>query len=377
MSISLEYENEHEPIRLDLASFKDNREVVQPLLDFPVLASLTTATFSELGEYYKMRREGTLPKNQSKPVSGMMLEFSDLKHFISGIPTASHPENIEIDQEYTGFGIDNNKLFVCNRNHIELFENGIRKTIEHPLFNDLHFINFSQDGKSMLVSSSGIEAILEFTYPEMKLNWSWLASEHGYSNAPDGTTIFSARQQPSIQESEKVRVIDLKKDYSKAKVETSSQAAHINTATYANESGNLIATTIFQTGEAILINKGTGEVRSALRGLHDPHGFFRFGLHNEHYVVTSARTGVIDIVSQRDLSHEFRIDGEIKRYDYPTTWLQNTFPISGNVLASINHWQRRVVFFDPFKKEKFIVETPNEWKIFQLSLINQAKSFIK
>lgn len=171
---------------------------------------------------------------------------------------------------------------------------------------------------------------------------------------------------------EKVRVLDDGTDFSKQEIDTKSQTTHINSATYLDEDESRVAVTLFQPGHAVILDKRSDSLELVKDGLSRPHGFYRFGAKdNEHFVITSPTTGVIDI-----LDHEHRpthaIKGVIKTGTDDRTWLQNTFPVSENILALVDHYNFHVVFFNPFTKEKQVVETHKQWKIFQIALRDQG-----
>jgi hypothetical protein len=364
------------PRTLNLSEFKESRELLHPFMDMRVLATLTTVKFSELDTYYQKRHAGTLPEGTIKPIFGQLLEFRDMAHFISGIPSESYPELISLGQEYTGVSVNDGKLFACNKNKIEVFGNRKVEKIIHPLFNDLRYIDFIPDGKSLLVCSSGTDSLLEFEYPDMLLKWAWYAPEHGYIEAPDGTLVVTQKMLANVNAHDRtLRIVDDGTDYSREVIETTSQSSHINSGKYLSNDGNLIGATLYQGGDAILIDKQAGTTRKILSGLDRPHGFFKFGSESDNYVITSARSGLIDVMN-RDFEHTHRINGDFKRFEAPMTWIQNSFPVSGDILASIDHYNRHVVFHDPFKKKRFIVNTHHDWKIFQLSFVEPGESFL-
>jgi hypothetical protein len=371
-------ETDSKPVEfLDLNSFTESKELVAPLLAKKVILSLTTATFSELECYYRARRAGSLPPGSKKPIFGQVLEFKDFEHFIAGITSGYYPEGFVWNYEYTGMAVHPNGLFVCNGNHLEKFKNGEMYKIKNKLFNDLHAIDFSADGKRMLVCSTGIDRLLEFSYPGMDLIWSWSAPEYGYTKAPDGTLVLTEAMLASIKTpTARIRIIDQKGvDYSVKPIETPSQAAHIDSAKYLDDEGNIIGATIFHGGDAILINRGNKTTSKIMSGVEKPHGLFRFGTNNEFNVVTETPKGLVDIFD-KNFNKIYQLQAEIKRLGVSDTWIQNTFPVGGDVLASVDHCNRRVVFFNILTKKRFIVETPNEWKIFQLSITDNLQNYL-
>lgn len=365
-----EYQEQSKIEQLDLNEFKDSKELLKPILNNRVFVSLSTVRFEDLAVWYRIRDYQHVKPDFDKPMFGHVLEFSTLDDFISGIPSGRFPQKLEINNDYAGIAVHEGNLIACNGSKIEVFSPEGRKTLTHPLFNDVKFVDFSKDGKSVLVCCSGTDSLLEFSYPEMKLKWSWIAPEHGYDTAPDGTKVLTRKMLGQDPPPSKSRVLDDGTDFSKLEIDTKSQSTHINSATYLDGDNKRIAVTIFQAGHAIILDKRDNSVELVKDGLSRPHGFYRFGGDNTHYVITSPTTGVIDILGS-DYQPTHTVKGVIKTGTDDRTWLQNTFPVSDNILALVDHYNYHVVFFDIFTKKKHVVETHKQWKIFQIGLQEQ------
>jgi hypothetical protein len=172
-----------------------------------------------------------------------------------------------------------------------------------------------------------------------------------------------------------VRVLDDGTNFGPLDIATKSQTTHINSATYLEGSTDRIAATIFQTGHAVIIDKPSNTTTLVRDGLSRPHGFYRFGGDKAQYVITSPTTGLIEILD-RDYRQTHTIKGVIKTGTDERTWLQNTFPVGDNILALIDHYNFHVVFFDLVKRQKHVVETHKQWKIFQLGLADPQSETI-
>lgn len=369
--MALEYQEQSKVEQLDLNEFTDSKDLLQPILDKRVFVSLSTVRFEDLAKWYRIRDYQHIQPDFDKPMFGHVLEFNTLDDFISGIPVARFPQGLEINNDYAGVTVNEGNLIACNGSKIEVFSTEGRKTLAHPLFNDVKFVDFSKDGRSVLVCCSGTDSLLEFSYPEMKLKWSWIAPEHGYSTAPDGTLVLTKKMIGSEPLPDKVRILDDGTDFSKIEIDTKSQTTHINSATYLDGDDKRIAVTLFQAGHAVILDKRDNSLKLVKDGLSRPHGFYKFGGDNTHFVITSPTTGVIDILGS-DYQPTHAIKGVIKTGTDDRTWLQNTFPVSDNILALVDHYNYHIVFFDIFTKEKQIIETHKQWKIFQIALQNQT-----
>jgi len=362
--------------KLDLREFIDSKEVLDPIRNKPIYISLSTAKFTDLARYYRLRERGALPPNLEKPMYGKVLAFEDIDHLIAGIPSGYFPKGMEIDNDYSGIVQHERALFVCNGNNLEIFEANTRRVFTHPLFNDVKFLDFTQKGDSLLVASSGTDCLLEFLYPSMELTWIWFAPEHGFSQAPDGTRVVTRRM--GFEQSDpdnKIRVLDDGTDYSQVEVLTRSQATHINSVRYLDNEGSVIAATLFQTGDAIVIDKKVNQTYRVAQGLARPHGFYVFGENRDKYIITSPTTGSLDVLDA-EFKPTMAIQGVLKRFDTDRVWLQNTFPVAPNLLALIDHYNCRVTFFNIDTRQRYIVDTHTEWKIFQLTMGSDSKPLL-
>lgn len=153
---------------LDLNEFTDSKELISPILDKRVFVSLSTARFEDLAKWYRIRDYQHIKPDFDKPMFGQVLEFNTLNDFISGIPVARYPQSLEINNDYAGITAHEGNLVACNGSKIEVFSPNGRRVLNHPLFNDVKFVDFSKDGKSVLVCASGTDSLLEFSYPEME-----------------------------------------------------------------------------------------------------------------------------------------------------------------------------------------------------------------
>lgn len=364
-------------IELDLNRFKDSREILRPILDKRVYISLNTVRFEDLAVWYRIRDIEKREPEFEKPMYGHVLEFETMDDFISGIASGRFPKLLEINNDYAGITVNGGNLIACNGSNIEIFSPRGREVVTHPLFNDVKFVDFSADGKSFLVCASGTDALLEFSYPEKKLTWAWFAPEHGYSVAPDGTIVVTQKMLTEMSDRPaKLRVLDDGTDYSKLEIGTKSQTTHINSATYLEGGHDKIAVTLFQAGHAVIIDKKRGTTELVKDGLSRPHGFYRFGPDGRpSYVITSPTTGVIDILDS-NYHPTHAIKGVIKTGTDDRTWLQNTYAVSENVLALIDHYNFHVVFFDIARREKYVVETHKQWKIFQMAVTDSKRNLL-
>ncbi len=365
---------QEQTVRLDLNEFKDSKDLLVPYMDKKVYISLSTARFEDLAKWYRIRDYQKIEPDFPKPMYGQVLLFDTVDDFVSGITTARYPESLKINTEYAGTTMHNGDMVTCNGSQIEVVSKKGVRILKHELFNDVKFVDFSSDGSRILVSASGTDSLLEFSYPDLKLTWMWHGPENGYDTAPDGTKVVTRKMLAGglVPSGDKVRVLDDGTDFGPLDIATKSQTTHINSATYLDGKTDKIAATIFQTGDAVIIDKVAGTTQIVKNGLARPHGFYGFGGDKKKYVITSPTTGLIDILDS-DYRQTHSIQGVIKTGTDDRTWLQNTYPVAENLLALVDHYNFHVVFFDLEKREKVVVETHKQWKIFQIGFTDGNK----
>ncbi|KJR43560.1 hypothetical protein MCHI_000555 [Candidatus Magnetoovum chiemensis] len=136
---------------------------------------------------------------------------------------------------------------------IDLLNGEEKIKIENSLFNHSHSI--SKTLKGYMVSSSGLDLILEVNAMGEILWTSWLI-DIGYNVTP-------------LKE---IRKIDKDIDHRFCDYATLSQSTHVNSAQYIDNENSVIAV-LFHNGELIKINKTTGQPEILIRKLNCPHHF--------------------------------------------------------------------------------------------------------
>jgi hypothetical protein len=125
-------------------------------------------------------------------------------------------------------------------------------TLRNPLFNDLHSLVASVSSGRLLLTSTGIDGLLELD-ERFGVAWRWLATDNGLAHVPDG----------------RPRKVDTRFDYSRRSPNSSLQTTHINSAAYVDK--DTICATLFYQGGVIAIDRRNGRWEYLVSGLDRPH----------------------------------------------------------------------------------------------------------
>jgi hypothetical protein len=164
-----------------------------------------------------------------------------------------------------------------------------------PTFNLLH--SLSRTAHGYLVTSTGLDAILEFTR-DGRLLWSWWATEHGFEWTPTGER----------------RIVDTTADYRGIKYGTLTQTTHVNSAVELPD--NRVLASLFHQGMVVAIDRDSGAWQPVVEGLDHPHALRL--LTDDYFTVADTGQGRALLVHLKD--GKGKIEAEVVA---PTTWLQD------------------------------------------------------
>jgi hypothetical protein len=213
---------------------------------------------------------------------------------------------------------------------------GETSRLEHPLFSDLHTLSMGDGG--VLVTSSGLDCIIELSTDLNRTRWLWNAHMHGLNVLPDGRTVS----------------IDLRQDYMGKSTRTDDQTTHVNCAL---AWGQYVLATLFWQGTLIRINRSTGSYEELVQGLGTPHSLRRRPFGGWTICDTSSDAVLL-------LDDSFEVVDSI-RSDF--SWVQDAVDLDGSRLWILDANHHRVVEWDlDMAKELRSLEYPSNWKGFGL-----------
>eukprot|EP00002_Diphylleia_rotans_P005734 TRINITY_DN148_c1_g1_i1.p1 TRINITY_DN148_c1_g1~~TRINITY_DN148_c1_g1_i1.p1 ORF type:complete len:413 (+),score=79.43 TRINITY_DN148_c1_g1_i1:227-1465(+) len=270
---------------------------------------------------------------------------------------------------------DDRYIAVSGGTAVTVYDIGTKTKVvyESPWMQHLHTLQFSKDGKRLLVASMGFDIIVEFCVETGKVTWEWCAWDHGFHESLLGHYIVRSKELADQCEGN-VMYIDDPLKYSVFGVPTRYRAVGVNAARYFDGDENWISATFFHTGTAVLISRQEKRARSLLsEPLIAPHGFSEIS--NGDYIVSSTREGRI-LAANRDLevTRELRFEGMggIVRHADLGEWLQTSKEIRSHpsLLAALDIHRSVIWFIDWDRKKYQKLHVPRGWALQDIFIAN-------
>lgn len=237
-------------------------------------------------------------------------------------------------------------------------------TLRHPWFAYLHTVQFHpSDVNRVVVSSSGFDYFAEFSLPEGREIFQWLAWENGHDeghNPETGQSVILTRDpERALQLQASGREVLLVSDPPEEAIPTARRAAFINSVCYRLDGPDEFLATFFHKGMVMAIDR-KGISRPVITGLKNPHGgrTYRGG-----FLATSTASGEI-VWRQSDLETRFQLsalpgkDAALGEWE----WVQNSL-CSDSLILAIDSNRTCFVIFDPEKKLLDMVPYDPDWAV--------------
>jgi len=218
--------------------------------------------------------------------------------------------------------------------------------IRSPLLSQVRSLRRTEKG--LLVTASGVDAVLEFDL-EANLLWSWWGTEHGYDQAYGGGT----------------RVIDKNMDHRLKNYPGRLQTTHLNSAIVDPYDSSKILTILFYQGKLARIDRETLEHEIVISELNGAH---HIRPHSRGYMLSNSRKGEVLIFDKT-----FKLIDKIRgtnRY-FPVKWVQDAIetPFGTHLIADCNAFKLREC--DKNGREKSIsTHMPN--RVFQIEPVDDS-----
>ncbi len=264
--------------------------------------------------------------------------------------------------EPRGIDITQNKLAVSSEEKIYIFETGRSKPkiLEHNWLSYIHTVRFNQQADKILVTSSGVDTLMEFEIKTGLLTWEWLAWENGWcegENPATGEKYILTRNSDAAQliKSKGLKpllILNPQKEW----LPTALRAAFINTAEYGEN--DVILATFFHHGWVLGISRDGSYNSPIIEGLSKPHGGM---LIKDGCLVTDTAGGRVILTNGREQSeYDFNsLPGKIEELA-DLEWLQIS-KILNNSIITIDSNRNRITFFDPKMKKIMHIPFDKNW----------------
>jgi hypothetical protein len=232
-----------------------------------------------------------------------------------------------------------------------------------PWLNQGHTVEFSRDGKKLLVGSSGFDAVFEFDTESGEVLWQWFAWDHGFDRSNLGHYVVrsSARCKALSALGHEVLLVGDPGKYPFG-IPTRQKPAHLNSACY--DSQGRILVTLFHQGAGYVIDRNTGEAREVISGLSNPHKLSR--RKGGGYFISDTKGGKLILLDQEYRpEHQVVLAGTpgIARMPHLSEFLQNTTELEENVFACIDIHRSSLWVIDVKHRRYRGIRFPAEWSV--------------
>lgn len=263
-----------------------------------------------------------------------------------------------------------NLMALCGGNYVEIVDmsKGTKRSLAHPWLRQAHSVQFSKDGRRLLVSSSGFDAVFEFDVASGTTCWEWFAWDNGLDQSRLGEYYVRTRERADelTAQGHKVVLVDDPSQHALG-IPTRFCPVHINGAFYDREENVLV--TLFQQGAAIGVDKATGKTTDIASGLVNPHK-----LHPRSqggYYVADTRRGELLLLDD-GYQVERRISlrtapGEV-RSPTLTEFLQSVSELQDGLFACVDIHRSTLWLVDVNARRYRGVRFPREWSVHDIAL---------
>jgi hypothetical protein len=241
----------------------------------------------------------------------------------------------------------------------------------NPWLNQGHTVEFSPDGKKLLVGSSGFDAVFEFDTTSGEIIWEWFAWDHGFDRSKLGHYVArsAARYRALAAMGHEVLLVDDPEEY-KFGLPTRRKPAHLNSACY--DSDGRILVTLFHQGGGYVVDRNTGEAQEVVSGLSNPHKLSR--RKRGGYFISDTKGGKLIFLDEK-----YRPDYEISLAGTPgvarspdlAEFLQNTTELREDLFACIDIHRSSLWLIDVKRRRYRGIKFPAEWSVHDVARVGR------
>lgn len=273
------------------------------------------------------------------------------------------------------YGVDasRNKMALATASSVQLIDmdTGEGRLCHNPWLNQGHTVEFSPDGKKLLVGSSGFDAVFEFDTTSGEIVWEWFAWDHGFDRSKLGHYVVrsAARCRALAAMGHEVLLVDDPEKY-KFGIPTRQKPAHLNSACY--DSDGRILVTLFHQGAGYVVDRNTGEAQEVISGLSNPHKLSR--RKRGGYFISDTKGGKLIFFDEK-----YRPDYEISLAGTPgvarspdlSEFLQNTTELREDLFACIDIHRSSLWLIDVKRRRYRGIKFPVEWSVHDVASVGR------
>jgi len=273
------------------------------------------------------------------------------------------------------YGVDawGSKMALATANYVRLIDmdTGEGSFCQNPWLNQAHTVEFSADGKKLLVGAAGFDAVFEFDTASGEVVWEWFAWDHGFDRSKLGHYVVrsAARQRELAALGHEVLLVDDPAKYQFG-ISTRQKPAHLNSACY--DSDGRILVTLFHQGAGYVVDRTTGEAQEIISGLVVPHKLSR--RKNGGYFISDTRGGRLIFLDEKYRPrYEISLAGTpgVARSPQLSEFLQNTTELRGDLFACIDIHRSSLWLIDVKRRRYRGIKFPVEWSVHDVASLGR------
>jgi hypothetical protein len=277
------------------------------------------------------------------------------------------------------YGVDarENKMALATAKSVQLIDmdTGEARLCQNPWLNQGHTVEFSPDGKKLLVGSSGFDAVFEFDTESAEVVWKWFAWDHGFDRSNLGHYVVrsEATRKALAAMHHEVMLVDDPEKYPFG-IPTRQKPAHLNSACY--DSDGRILVTLFHQGAGYVIDRNNGETKEVISGLSNPHKLSR--RKRGGYFVSNTKGGrVIFLDEKYRPEYEVALAGMpgVARSPQLSEFLQNTTELREDLFACIDIHRSSLWLIDVKRRRYRGIKFPAEWSVHDIASLGREHRY--
>jgi hypothetical protein len=273
------------------------------------------------------------------------------------------------------YGVDasRNKMALATAKSVQLINmnTGEARLCHNPWLNQGHTVEFSPDGKKLLVGSAGFDAVFEFDTASGEVLWEWFAWDHGFDRSNLGHYVVrsAARCKTLAAMGHEVLLVDDPAKYEFG-IPTRQKPAHLNSASY--DSDGRILITLFHQGAGYVVDRYTGEARQVISGLSNPHKLSR--RKRKGYFISDTKGGKLIFLDEKYRpEYEVALEGTpgVARSPQLSEFLQNATELREDLFACIDIHRSSLWLIDVKRRRYRGIKFPAEWSVHDVASVGR------
>jgi len=273
------------------------------------------------------------------------------------------------------YGVDasRSKMALATAQSVQLInmDTGEARLCHNPWLNQGHTVEFSPDGKKLLVGSSGFDAVFEFDSESGGVVWQWFAWDHGFDQSKLGHYVVrsGAKCKALKAMGHDVLLVDDPEKYPFG-IPTRQKPAHLNSACY--DSDGKILVTLFHQGSGYVIDQNTGEAKEVISGLSNPHKLSR--RKRGGYFISDTKGGKLILFDEKyRREYEVALAGipGVARSPQLSEFLQNTTELREDLFACVDIHRSSLWLIDVKRRRYRGIKFPAEWSVHDVASVGR------